>query len=365
MYDKVNYQSKQKICKYYNTPNGCYLNNKCKFIHQKLYFSYENKIPNNECKKIEYNINKHSYFNNPQKNSIQNIKCVRIYNEEEKISYISLFPSGNLICVTFNKSIKIYDNDFILQNIIRNAHQNPITLVNIKDEENFVTSSWEGNIKFWKKEKKNKYEIKQKINKAHNGNINTIIYYSNEILISSSDDGIIKIWELNKFKKYNNILVLNHSAKLFSILLLNDLHILLSSGHFGIKIWNINNYECIIYIKNAFCANNNALKRINDDKLIVGGRNDGAMKIISISEKKIIKSIENEFLCCGICIIENKNILIIGGESKDMKIYNINTFEYIQTIKEAHIDWIYGISKINKDSIITYGCDGVIKVWIL
>ena len=48
-----------------------------------------------------------------------------------------------------------------------------------------------------------------------------------------------------------------------------------------------------------------------------------------------------------------------------MKIYNINTFEYIQTIKEAHIDWIYGISKINKDSIITYGCDGVIKVWIL
>ena len=362
MYDKVNYQSKQKICKYYNTPNGCYLNNNCKFIHQKLYFSYENKIPNNKYKKNEYNINTHSNFNNPQKNSIKNIKCVRIYNEEEKISYISLFPSGNLICVTFNKSIKIYDNDFILQNIIRNAHQNPITLVNIKDEENFVTSSWEGNIKFWKKEKKNKYEIKQKINKAHNGNINTIIYYSNEILISSSDDGIIKIWELNKFKKYNSILVLNHSAKLFSILLLNDLHILLSSGHFGIKIWNINNYECIINLKGRFYYDCNIMKRINKDNVILNGM-EKLLKIFSISEKQIIKLIDLSFDCFCIHIVEEKGIFLIGGNSNNILIFRNDDYKFIYKIKNANEKWLELFIGLKEDLFLTYWSDQTIKIW--
>ena len=44
------------------------------------------------------------------------------------------------------------------------------------------------------------------------------------------------------------------------------------------------------------------------------------IKIISIKEKKIIKKINNEFICWGICIIEDKGIFLIGGESKEIKI---------------------------------------------
>ena len=314
--------------------------------------------------KKETNIDEFHFFRKKSKIKLGLYNSIKAHSDW--IRYISIFPSGNLISVSNDKSIKIYDIYFNVLQIIKKAHNDYIFYLDIKDENNFITCSFDKNIKIWIKELKEKqFILKHKINNAHNGYIYKVLYYLNDKIISCSNDETIKIWEKNNNNEYQLISSLKQFDTIRSILILEDKNILISSGGEGTRFWNINNYECIIYIKNAFCANNNALKRINDDKLIVGGRNDGAMKIISISEKKIIKSIENEFLCCGICIIENKNILIIGGESKDMKIYNINTFEYIQTIKEAHIDWIYGISKINKDSIITYGCDGIIKVWIL
>ena len=75
-----------------------------------------------------------------------------------------------------------------------------------------------------------------------------------------------------------------HSQHVNSILLFEKKNILISSGNDGTKLWN-NNYECIIYIQDAFCGGWNSLCQIDDERFIIGGKS-GLMKIISISEKK-------------------------------------------------------------------------------
>ena len=82
------------------------------------------------------------------------------------INSLSSFPSGNIISVSGDKSIIIYDIHLnILQNI-QNAHDKAITYVEVKDENNFITCSYDKSIKLWIN-KENKFEINKIINNAH------------------------------------------------------------------------------------------------------------------------------------------------------------------------------------------------------
>ncbi len=154
-----------------------------------------------------------------------------------------------------------------------------------------------------------------------------------------------------------------NNISILSILLLEDKNFLISSGDNGTKFWNLNNYEFIIYIKDAICKLNKALKRIDKYRIIVGGNDDGIIKIISINERKIIKEIKNGFLCLTICVLENKQLFLTGGFSREIKIYKTNNYECIQIINEAHNDEIYGINKLKNHFIVSYGEDIKIKIW--
>ncbi len=293
-----------------------------------------------------------------------NCKLTKIKNKkihDDYINSISLFPSGKIISVSADKSIKIWTNNFDLLQVIPNAHFLSIINVEIINENNFITCSFEQIIKTWIKED-NKFKIQENILNAHKDGIIKVLYYKN-ILISCSFDKKIKIWEENKNNEYKCIKILMHDNIIASILLLEDKNILISSGLDGTKFWNLNNYKNILYIKDSICRGNNALKRIDKDRIIVGGDNDGIIKIISINEKKIIKNINNDFKCYGICIIENKGIFLIGGVSKQLKIYKIDNYVCIQIIKEAHKDYISGIIELNEETFATYEDDKTIKIW--
>ena len=289
----------------------------------------------------------------------------QINSIDNYIISLYIFPSGNIISILFDKSIKIYDNYFNIIQTIPNGHNDYITYVNIKNEDNFVTYSLK-NIKTWIKNKeksKEKYSLNKIINNAHDDWINQVIYNKNGNLISCSDDKSIKIWEEDNNNNYQSITILRHDDEIYSLLLLDDKNMLISSGFDGTKFWNLNNYENIIYIKEVICLCNNALKRIDKERIIIGGNDDGIIKIISIKEKKIIKEINNEFPCLGICIINEKGLFLIGGKSKNIKIYRYDNYECIQIINDAHNDEIYGITELNDNSIVSYGYDKTIKIW--
>ncbi len=98
------------------------------------------------------------------------------------IIFMSGFPSGNIISVTKDKSIHIYDNNLNILQDIQNAHEDLICCIDIKDENNFVTCSNDKNIKTRIK-KENKFEINQIIKYAHKLKIRKVVYYSNKKLI--------------------------------------------------------------------------------------------------------------------------------------------------------------------------------------
>ena len=299
-------------------------------------------------------------MNSLNSNSI-NFKYLYSINAHNNwVTSVSLFPSGNIISVSNDRSIKIYNTNFdVLQTIIE-AHDGPITYVDIKDENQFVTCSDDKNIKLWIKNQ-NKYVPYKTIFNAHLGLIYKVIYYQEKIF-SCSLDNTIKIWEeINE--NIQNITTLTNFNRVLSILYLDDKKLFVSSGLDGTRFWSLNNYELIIYIKDAYCGCWNALSRVDENKIIIGGDNEGTMKIISISEKKVIKEIHNLFPCWGIKLIENTRFFLVGGMSKNIKIYKNDNYECIQIINNAHEDFIKGFVKIKEGIIASFSQDGNINLW--
>ena len=311
---------------------------------------YEQKI-----KKLEKN-RKSKLDNNSHKLKLNLIKSINAHMDW--INLVSKFPFGNIISVSNDKSIKIYDMNYNIIQHIQNAHTRSINYVDIKDENNFVTCSNDKSIKTWIK-KENKFILNKIIINAHNDEIYKVIYYSNEKLISYSYDGIIKIWEEN-INNYQLITSLMHSNFIYSILLIQDKNLLISSDSNGTKLWNINNFELIKYFEEAKCDELNGLDRIDKERIIIIGNE--TLIIISLLEKKIIKEIKTNFSYYGISSIEEKG-LFLGGRYNDILVFRNDNYKCIQIIKNAHEDYIKGFIHLNNDFIISYSDDGKIKIW--
>ncbi len=324
----------------------------------------ENKIKEYKyiIKETENRIIKIEKINILKNKQFRKIKFIKVHNNKD-INRISIFPSGKIISISDDKSINIYDDKFNNLQQINNAHSDKVIYIDIKDEDNFVTCSSYNNIKTWIKVN-NQFINNRIIHNAHDDNINKVIYYLNEDLISCSSDHTIKIWEMNN--NYQNILKLTHSDEVYSILLLKDKNNLISGAKDGIKFWNLYNFELIIYLNNISYYSWDAFCRINDDKIIVcESKNDDSsvVYIVSIFEKKIVKTLNLNFFCFGINIIEDKDIFLIGGFEGNIRIYSIYNFENIQNINKTNDGYILGFIELKDETILSYGKEGLINIW--
>ena len=294
-------------------------------------------------------------------NNISNINTIKEHTN--CVDSMNIFPSGNIISVSDDKSIIIYDNNFNILQRIENAHDDDIQYVDIKDENNFVTCSYDKSIKTWIK-KENIFIININIKEAHSGAINKVIYNSKGNLISCSSDNSIKIWE-KRNNTYLNIKILYHSSFIQSILLLEDKNILISSGADGTKFWDINNnYKQIMYFEDIYTGWNNALERIDDDRIIVHDSTIN-LKIISISKKQIIEIIKFDFQPWGFKSIKDKGIILVGGSSNTINIYRNDNYKLIKIIQNAHYNDILGFIELKNNLFASYSKDNTIKIWSL
>ncbi len=296
--------------------------------------------------------------------SIINIKTIEAH--KKGITKVSIFPSGNIISISNDLSINIWDNNFNLIQQIDNAHEEYLTYVEIENENNFVTCSDDRSIKFWNKQY-NIFTLKENIINAHQSGITKVIFIKNkQNLISCSEDETIKVWEKkNKINKYQCVNIIQLPGWVFSIMDIPDKNLLLVAGPFlGIFFYNNIHFNINFSIKNANCRTNNSVERIDNDRIIVGGRKDCIIKILSISLKKVIKEINNKTHCWGVLVIKNKNIFIVGGyNSIDIKVYNSESYELINVLKNAHNRGIYGFTFLNNKNFISYSLDCLIKIW--
>ena len=290
--------------------------------------------------------------------NINKINSIKMH--DEWIRSITIFPSGNLISVSNDKSIKIYDNNFNILQIIVNAHEKGILYVHIINDFNFITCSKDKNIKFWiKNDNLDNFYLKETIINAHKNWITYVINYKDKNIISCSNDKTVKIWEkINN--KYQLMTILKHEGWVYSSLILENKNLLISSGGDGTKFWDFHNYELLEKI-NAYCNNNNALKLIDDNTIIVGGYN-GFINVVSIPQRKIIKIIVNEFFCLGITVFQDLGIFICGGIGKNIKVFRIDNYRCIHQIEDIHDKGILGFCKLNNNLIVSFGKDHFIKI---
>ena len=339
------------------------LNNKIKLIEE------ENKNQKEEIKKLKEENERIKSLENTLFNkdniqlTISNLKNINSFKMHKySVNKVSIFNSGNIISVSEDKSIKIYDNHFNILQDIQNAHNNSIFYVDIKDENNFITSSI-NDIKSWIKEN-NLFKINKNIKNAHSDWITKAIYYQKNKIISCSWDKTIKIWKENIIN-YKNIKTITHSSDVHSMLLLEDKNILVFGGVDGIQLLELNNYKKIIDFKNTFCGCNNSLCRINEDNIIVPAYENKSfsLKIISISLLSIIKQIDYPFSCWGISFIKKKGIIITGGKSKNIITYRSDNYECILKFNTAHNDSINGFIELKDGTIASFSRDSNIKIW--
>ena len=345
------------------------LNNKIDLIEKEnINKKKENELLKTEIKQNETKIEEitskikilEKYHSNEKYINIKNKKSIKLH--DNIINTISKFPSGNIISVSTDQSIKIYDINLNTIQHIKNAHENSITYVDVKNEDNFITCSCDKNIKTWIK-KENKFELNKIIKKAHKDDINKVIYSHNNNIISCSDDKTIKIWEENKKEnKYQLKTIIKHLYCIFSILLLEDKNILISSGLEGTKFWNFNNLELIFYIKETYCGSWNSLSRFDDDKIIVPKKNPNSIEIISLLQKKIVKNINFKYECFGIKVIRDKGIFLLGGNNKIINVYNINNYQCIQEIN-LHKNNISGFSVLKNGLVLSYSNDNTFIIF--
>ena len=293
-----------------------------------------------------------------------NLKNINIIKEHKDwINSISTFPSGNIISVSDDKIIKIFNIHFNLIQEIIDSHDDNITYVNVKDENNFMTCSSDETIKFWTK-KLNDFYLNKTIKNAHDAQINKVINF-NDYIISCSKDKSIKFWE-EKNESFYCIKSLNDESEINSILCLYDKNTLISSSEDSTKFWDLNNINNLnddsnIIIKDCNCKNANTLVRIDEDNIITNGK-DNYVNVISFSKQKIINEINIFTQCYGIYLVNDKGIFLIGATS-NIRIYRKDNFECIQIIKNSHNDDIVGFNELKDGNIISYSADKTIKVW--
>ena len=288
------------------------------------------------------------------------IKKLNIHNDI--IISMSIFPSGNLISISNDKSIKIWDNQFNLLQFIQ--EENPTSSIDIENNDNYISCS-ACFIKIWIKNK-NKYETNEKILNINNSNFIKIKYYLNDYIISSSYDNTIKILKKNIYYKYQYITIIIF-YELVSFLILEDTQILITSGYDKTTFWNMNTLEIIFTVENFksdyFYYFKNSICKLDKDRIIIVKGNDYILKVISISKRKVIKEIDNQFGCYGVYSIKNKSIFLTYGDSDVIKIYKNDNYNLIYNLKYESENIIKGFIQYKNNLLFSYLYNGEIQVW--
>ena len=285
------------------------------------------------------------------------------WNKLYKGLTIGVLPNKNIIFGS-TKKITIIDwntKDKIIK--YPNAHLHSIHSISIIDNENFITCSEDKTIKKWYIDYNKKQLNLIDTLKGHNKSIIKIIYLKErKIIISCSNDHTIKIWEINN-NEYKCIRTLEHENPVRSVIQFNS-DTLISGDYCGcLKFWDLNNYQEKFFVLNSEVCWSEALKKIDDDRIIVGGRLDKKFKIISFSEKKVIKQFLSKILIYAINIFKNGIVGLCGGKPYVIELRDNINFNVIQNIPTNYCKCINIIIELDNGDILSANDEKKIKLF--
>ena len=261
----------------------------------------------------------------------------------------------------------IFDKNLNIIDRIDDNDKDGLLYVGVKDEDTFVTSGYGKKIKIYYRETNKKF-INYKTIEEEYGNIHKVLFCPNGNIISCANDNDLKEYTINIWKENNNkfhkIQKLYHLESVNSILLLEDKNMFVSCGFDKAMFWNLNDYKLNFEIENVYCCSFDGLNRIDEDRIICGGKKEVPItKIISISQKKIIHEIDNNGIESYANItIKNKGIFLTGNNKSIINVYRWDNYEKLFSFG-ANQGIINSITLLNDGTICVSSNNDGIKIY--
>ena len=292
-------------------------------------------------------------------NILINIKSIKtITDHTSSVNSLFRLKDGRIASCSDDNTIRIYNPsyDYHCDQVIR-RHSEGIRSICELEDGTIVSCSYDKSIII------GDYTIKN----AHNDRINKVITLPNNRIASCSKDKTIKIWKSNKPYSDTPIKVLEgHAESVTSLLYIKERDIMISGSIDGtLHLWNMSTYQCDKVINGVYCCWTNALYQIDNDRVIVGYKNE--FYIVNIDKCVVEKTIKDEsfgFVSCFIKLRDGKTILC-GCANGTFCFYDKITGEYIisKNFKKNHEEDIVDLILINDKLFASCSFDSVIKIW--
>jgi WD40 repeat protein len=185
----------------------------------------------------------------------------------------------------------------------------------------------------------------------HKKSIYKILFICQEkYFFTCSDDALISLYQFPSGKLIKNFV--GHSDRVWNMIRTDANKLISGSSDHKIIIWPLDNLE--EELKNLNIDNN-----INEEKIVHTNNVDSKeeTKVLE-TDNKVSNFINYEKILIGhtnfVCALMElpNNLLISGGHDKTLRVWDLNSYECIQTIKPAGLGRIMIIIMFNEDELI-------------
>lgn len=289
-----------------------------------------------------------------------------LYDSSDVISLLML-PDKRLATCSGEGAIKIYNSTTFKEEIvIEKAHDGKcIHYLSSLNTTTLLSCGEDLNIKIWNI-KQDILELIATLSK-HKNIVFQVIPLSFNRFASCSNDNTIIIW--NAQPPYDKINIFDlRNGWVYSILELKDKNILVSgSDDKYLQFWDLEKYDLIKCIDNIDCCDTHALYEMDNNTLLVGGRN--VITIINTKNYTIINSISNKkFYEISSFVKLDENVFICGCGDQVAKgnffIINMKNPKNIQSFESVHYSFVNHLIEKENNELISCGSDKKVKVWV-
>lgn len=292
-------------------------------------------------------------------NPYQKFRCLYRYSTAPSTAYtLAISPDGQFLASgSDDTSIKVRSltNGKIIRTLA--GHWNSVSSVVFHPhKEVLVSGSWDGNVKFWRK------EALIRDLRGHQAKINTAtISPDGQLIASGSQDGHIKIWHVNQLQAIHSWQ--GHENWVNSLVFTPDSnHLISCSSDCTIKIWHVQTQE----LTHTFTQPDRVkcLALNCNGKFLVSGSQDKFIYVIDLSTRELLHTLKEHWgEINSLAISQEGQTLVSAGWDETINIWHIPTGVCLHSLS-GHESPIFALA-ISPDGkrIVSAGKDRKILVW--
>lgn len=199
--------------------------------------------------------------------------------------------------------------------------------------------------------------------KNHTGDVTSLIVYSPTIAITSSIDNTVIVWDV---PTKTPLKTLSHDSRVYKIHLFEGNRLVSACHDYVLKIWSMDDYECVYESKSIFDDEYSAYDRMKfgrepkqfftpvaNNLFVDQSPKTHEIVVFDVNQLAVRNRIACPKACSHINMHSNKDLIVCGLKVvKIFHIYNINTGDLIQKVRTRyHFDELY-----LKDNLLLMRC---------